>query len=37
MTHNTTLSIVQGGLVLAAWTALGVVAALFSEGRRDLA
>jgi ABC-2 type transport system permease protein len=37
MTHNTTLSVFQAGLVLAGWTAVGVLAALLSEGRRDLA
>jgi len=37
MTHNTTLTVFQASLVLAAWTGVGVVTALISEGRRDLA
>lgn len=37
MTHNTTLSVPAAGLVLVAWTAVGVIAALIIEGHRDLA
>lgn len=37
MTHHTTLTVAEAGWVLGAWTLVGVVAALISEGRRDLA
>lgn len=37
MTHHTTLTVSEAGMVLAAWTVAGVLAALMIEGRRDLA
>ena len=37
MTHDTTLTVTQAGLVVAGWTATAVVAALISERVRDLA
>lgn len=37
MTHNTTLSVVTAGWVLAAWTAAVTVVAVIAERRRDLA
>ncbi|GAA4726338.1 ABC transporter permease [Phytohabitans rumicis] len=37
MTHNTTLSVVSAGWVLAAWTVAIALAAVVAERRRDLA
>ncbi|MFJ6569318.1 ABC transporter permease [Streptomyces sp. NPDC091292] len=37
MTHNTTLSVVSAGWVLAAWTVAVTLVAVFVERRRDLA